>query len=237
MKEHIYKYAGAQEYISCYDMFSLHYDELELIKDDLSSFITDLKAIYDNNPELSLNGLYKELKIMDEQERLSRFKRPNNYDYEKETELWEKLKKAQKASSLESKIKFLTKKLMQIGHQWDFIDDTLKISVIEASVMPIRSTSKKDISKTLWFQVGLKFADGTIKGLHEKGDSATKIAQSLGNKNFRPYISTTIGNTVMDNKNIYSSANKIELIKKYCQSNSIKLCPDFVKKTSNYKEY
>lgn len=85
---------------------------------------------------------------------------------------------------------------------------------------------------TIWFKIGLTFATGQAQELYEKYKEErghfTKIATQLGFKETdRPYISETINNSTVDNKNIYSSPEKLRKIYNFCQVKNIEVCPDF----------
>lgn len=81
--------------------------------------------------------------------------------------------------------------------------------------------------KTLWFTVGLQFANGNIQRLYKESHSGSEIATHLGNKSYRPYITDTLGNQRTSDKNIYSSFKKMKTINDYCIKNNISICDDF----------
>lgn len=86
--------------------------------------------------------------------------------------------------------------------------------------------SKNDIDKH-WFIVGLSFADGTIQKLYRELKSGAKIAIYLGNRNYRPYITETKGNSTSSDKNIYCSFKKMKIIFDYCIEQKIEICDEF----------
>lgn len=101
---------------------------------------------------------------------------------------------------------------------------------------PIDANESKE--KSLWFKVGLLFANGEMDALllkHKQGSESnfTAIAKELGNINFRPYISESISGTNSWNKNIFSSQTKISFIKKYCESNNITMVESFENRTKS----
>ncbi len=92
---------------------------------------------------------------------------------------------------------------------------------------------KEDFVNHTWFKIGLTFATGQAQHLYdrykEERGHFTKIAVKLGFKETdRPYFSQTIHNSTVDNKNIYSSRNKLEKIHTYCQVKNITVCSDFL---------
>ncbi len=88
------------------------------------------------------------------------------------------------------------------------------------------------ITRTTWFKIGLTFATGQAQELYERYKMEkghfSKIATKLGFKiTDRPYFSQTINNSTVDNKNIYSSPQKLKKIYTYCQVKNIQVCSDF----------
>lgn len=86
--------------------------------------------------------------------------------------------------------------------------------------------------KTLWFKVGLQFANGQICELakkHKKGSMSnyTAISKDLGNIYYRPYISESFNGSTKSDKNIFSDKYKVNFILKYCQDNNIEISDDF----------
>lgn len=84
----------------------------------------------------------------------------------------------------------------------------------------------------IWFKVGLLFANGEMDSLiakHKSGTMAnyTAIANELGDKNFRPYISETINAAHNNDKNIFSNQDKVAFIQSYCESNGITVVESF----------
>jgi hypothetical protein len=91
------------------------------------------------------------------------------------------------------------------------------------------------IQNRIWFKVGLSFANGEMDTLiikHTIGTmtNCTAIARELGNTNFRPYISESMGGTKINDKNIFSNKEKIEIIENYCESNTITVVESFYKR-------
>jgi hypothetical protein len=85
---------------------------------------------------------------------------------------------------------------------------------------------------SLWFKVGLFFANGQISQLIENYKNFTMpnftaISKELGNINYRPYISESINNTNISDKNIFSNNRKVQTIIKYCEINNIIISEDF----------
>lgn len=91
------------------------------------------------------------------------------------------------------------------------------------------------IQNRFWFKVGLSFANGEMDALILKYKNGTMtnytaIAKELGNINFRPYISESMGGTKINDKNIFSNKGKIEFIENYCESNAITVVESFYKR-------
>jgi hypothetical protein len=89
-----------------------------------------------------------------------------------------------------------------------------------------------------WFKIGLTFAIGQAQELYEKYKEEkghfSKIAIKLGFKpTDRPYFSQTINNSTRDNKNIYSSPEKLEKIYTYCKVKNIPVCSEFLSQLSS----
>ncbi|HXH18882.1 MAG TPA: hypothetical protein VNJ07_07330, partial [Chitinophagales bacterium] len=88
-----------------------------------------------------------------------------------------------------------------------------------------KQKNRADYTKTNWFKIGLKFANGEMDKLLEK-HNPTQVAKNLGNENgYRPFISATLGKT--KGNNIYASRDKMEKIQAYCQENNIATTPHF----------
>ncbi len=92
----------------------------------------------------------------------------------------------------------------------------------------IESKVKKDKTQTLWFQVGLLFANGEMdKLINENNSNASEIARKLGNESLRPFISESISKTNVKDKNIFSSAKNMKIIIEHCKANNIKITNEF----------
>ena len=79
---------------------------------------------------------------------------------------------------------------------------------------------KKNIEENGWFEVGLKFANGTIKYESFRKDSFDIITLNAGLPiTLRPYFSDTYQNS--GQKNIFKNENKMKAIFKYCNENDI----------------
>lgn len=93
---------------------------------------------------------------------------------------------------------------------------------------PMKPMIKSLDSSTLWFQIGLLFATGEMEQLRVKfNGNATQIANSLGNKNYRPYISESLSMTNKSDKNIFSQPKKLKSIYEYCIQNNIDMTESF----------
>lgn len=96
----------------------------------------------------------------------------------------------------------------------------------------VSDKTSKDVTKTLWFAVGLAFANGKMDDLLEKhriGNNApniSAIARELGNSNYRPYINETY-NSKNNRQNIFYNKSKIEQILDYCSENNISIVESF----------
>jgi hypothetical protein len=94
-------------------------------------------------------------------------------------------------------------------------------------------TEKNETTENrIWFKVGFLFANGEIDKLitkHAKGTmtNCTSIAKELGNINFRPYISESLYGKTTNDKNIFSSPDKVSFIQEYCESNDITVVESF----------
>jgi len=88
---------------------------------------------------------------------------------------------------------------------------------------------------TLWFKVGISLANGEIDNLILEGNNSTQIAKILGNKNYRPYISESIGNANKSDKNIYKNSPKMLIIYHHCIENEIDMTFSFKKKIEALK--
>lgn len=117
---------------------------------------------------------------------------------------------------------------------WDYYNWLKSDFTIETDNKLIKADMRDD-KKTnrIWFRVGLLFANGKMDNLiakHKTGTmtNSTAIANELGNKNFRPYISESISGTNINDKNIFSNQEKISFIVKYCESNGIPIADSFM---------
>lgn len=113
------------------------------------------------------------------------------------------------------------------------------ISKIAKNIREITNIeSEKKIAKTqknyceyFWFKIGVLFATGEMLNLLEQNDfNATKVAELLGNKNLRPYISDSLGSNLDSDKNIFSSHDKMIKIISYCEEKEFLIAPDFISK-------
>ena len=103
---------------------------------------------------------------------------------------------------------------------------------------------EKDITKYLWFKIGLSFATGEMEKYYylseknekvfKEGYTPSKIAKELNNKGFEKYILASINNYKVNNtdKNIFYDAKKMKQIIDYCTKNNIDVIDSF---TSYYK--
>lgn len=94
---------------------------------------------------------------------------------------------------------------------------------------------KKEVhreSKPNWLQVGILFATGEID-LNDKTANFTAIARKFFNEehsSYRPYISSSINNTVKSDKNIFYSTSKMLEILNECRERNIEPVDAFIEK-------
>ena len=113
----------------------------------------------------------------------------------------------------------------------EYLENKLQNLNSKTKELEAKSNTKKDKTKEYWFIVGVKFATGEMQNLL-KNYNPTQIANQLGNKNLRPFITQTIGviknDKEPDNKNIYKrKKTDISLILEYCKANGYDVCQDF----------
>jgi hypothetical protein len=109
------------------------------------------------------------------------------------------------------------------------------ISLAEEEHQPNKAKNDikiKEKENTLWFKIGLLFANGEMDKLIAKYkdgsmSNSTKIAKELGNKNYRPYISESTFAQNKNNKNIFSNTAKIDFIEEYCKKHNITIVDSF----------
>lgn len=93
-----------------------------------------------------------------------------------------------------------------------------------------QSNTPMDKTQTIWFRVGLLFANGEMARLIKKHNrNYTKIAKELNNPSFRPYISESANNTNNTDKNIFSNISKMKAIKSYCEEQKIDIDEAFLR--------
>lgn len=93
-------------------------------------------------------------------------------------------------------------------------------------------SNKQNIDQLNWFKVGLLFATGEMDGLKIKHkNNSTHIARDkFGEEweSFRPYISESISNTNVNDKNVFSNKGKMLKIIKHCKKHKLNVTPDFI---------
>lgn len=93
---------------------------------------------------------------------------------------------------------------------------------------PQQIVNNKGFENMHWFKIGLLFANGKMKELLESNNNnSTKVAELLGNKNYRPFISESIGYNEASDKNIFNSFDKMNKIISYCKEQNINVIPEF----------
>ena len=102
------------------------------------------------------------------------------------------------------------------------------------STNPSKLESNNHYMDQIWFKVGLKFATGEIDTLKLQYNSAKKIAEYLGNKNYDKYILATMHNYQETNrdKNIYAHPDKLLKIYNCCKTNNIEMTTNFIERIS-----
>ncbi|MCB0455463.1 MAG: hypothetical protein KDC62_08750 [Aequorivita sp.] len=117
------------------------------------------------------------------------------------------------------------------------------LNFLKAKKEKIDTTSlQKDITKEIWFQVGVKFATGEMKELLNNNNGiAAKASEILGKEmglkagSIRPYISDTNGNNnKTSNKNIYNNRSKMLAIIKHCEENNLSIIAEFKEAVPQY---
>lgn len=95
--------------------------------------------------------------------------------------------------------------------------------------------NKKSATENGWFDVGLKFADGTIKK-EKNRPSFEKITIDAGlNKSLRPYVSDTYNGNNKNGKNIFNHSGKMLKIYDYCTEHEISLSDWFLEEYEKLK--
>ncbi len=107
-----------------------------------------------------------------------------------------------------------------------------------AEMSILSENQAKPITKYKWFDVGLKFADGSIKEHdRDKYCSFKEMTIKLGlEKNQRTYVSTTYTNISKGDKNIFAHLKKMQPIYDYCIKNKIIVSDWFLKEYTNLKQ-
>lgn len=78
------------------------------------------------------------------------------------------------------------------------------------------------------FPIILSFANGNIYKWRKEGFDYDDIAERLNVVGLRPYISETFNAKLSSDKSLYNRPKLISLVKEYCESVGIDLCPEFV---------
>lgn len=110
---------------------------------------------------------------------------------------------------------------------------TEEIDSKSVSVKTIKKVGDAKYKSTIWFKVGLLFANGEVQRLYKKYKSEKghfkKITLELGFKETdRPYFSETINNSTKSPKNIYKSSKNMNIIFDFCLRNNISINDDFM---------
>lgn len=96
---------------------------------------------------------------------------------------------------------------------------------------------KKNID-SLWFKVGLFFAEGKAFDLLDKYrinniTNYTVVAKELGNESYRPYLSDSFNPRSTRDKNIFYNKDKTNFIIDYCNKKNIKIDIRFTEKLNS----
>lgn len=112
------------------------------------------------------------------------------------------------------------------------INETIEILQNQNTPKEIQISENDIFDKTQlkWFKVGIWFATGLIENLQKQDISFASISKLLGDKNYRPYISESWGNSNTTDKNIFSDKDKIKTITEFCEKNKIELSHCFTTK-------
>ena len=119
---------------------------------------------------------------------------------------------------------------------WEYYQWLKEFNTIENKKKTIDEKTKNKV----WFQVGLKFANGEIYKLVQKYESYqgpyySKIERDIGIKNSRQYISASLLESKDNSKNIFGYSDKIELIIEYCKLYNIQIHESFNKRINSKK--
>lgn len=154
-----------------------------------------------------VSGFYKNHKISATKDDLNNL----YYNAEKEkgtiNEFWE--------------IHKLLKKYFDLKNQLPVIKDVIGFKI------PQVTKETKPIKELMWFKVGLKFATGEIQKYSYSEYSAPQIAKAVGLPGGEKNILATI-NSYGNDKDMYASRMKMQIIIDHCQENNIPIDPDFL---------
>ena len=97
---------------------------------------------------------------------------------------------------------------------------------------------KKNKEDTLWFKVGLLFANGKMDDILKKNSvngqpNFRETSRELKNLNYRPYISESYSGSNIKDKNIFSNIEKVDFIINYCKNHNITVVQSFSDRVNN----
>lgn len=99
--------------------------------------------------------------------------------------------------------------------------------------------SIKNYKETIWFKVGLLFANGEIETLKTTfNNNCTQFAKSKFGENansYRVYISESFSENAESKKNIFNSPDKVKKIYNYCVEENIVIIESFKNKYNSIK--
>lgn len=135
--------------------------------------------------------------------------------------------------TLLSKVKYFKENYIELYNTLHKLYNPYLINYERLSFEKIQTKENKD-EETLWFQVGILFAEGKIQDLKKKNPklSFADIAKYFNNSSYDTYIKATVQNYTKSNtdKNLFLHIEKIKKILSYCRTNNINICEDFTSK-------
>ena len=117
-----------------------------------------------------------------------------------------------KGNKLEEHIKFLERQR-----------DSISIEKVAFKLKGI------DVESRYWFIIGVKLATGELQKIYKmQNQNARQTAIALGNENYRPFISESIADTNINDKNIFKRKKAdLQLIIEYCKRNNMAISDKF----------
>ncbi|WP_242131350.1 hypothetical protein [Aestuariivivens marinum] len=131
-----------------------------------------------------------------------------------------------------------------IQHQFEEVIKNSIVEELKLFLQELRKSNKPNVNDERyltykWFKVALLFATGEIDDLKSRfNNNATQIAKQKFQdnwKSYRPYISESMNNTIVSDKNIFSKNEKLLLVYNYCKNNDIRLSIKFSNLINSFK--